>query len=159
MPLFSQSFTMGYLDLSYLKHPALLNCFSLPLAQINPGYPKLNYSPEKHWLTSTRKCSQGTSWQEVPKAEKCIVNVFTVRKAISDWLDLPLVMQKLTSCQYLLILGIKLLLQQFEANLTISNPCYLELILIPLGVRHSGVILYNNLHLKTKKHYMYSISN
>ena len=36
-------------------------------------------------------------------------------------------MQKPTSCWYLLILGIKLLLQKFEANLAISNPCYLEL--------------------------------
>ena len=36
-------------------------------------------------------------------------------------------MQKATSCQYLLILGIKLLLQKYDANLAISNPRYLEL--------------------------------
>ena len=37
LPLFIQSFTMGYLELGYLEHPAISNCFSLPLAQINPG--------------------------------------------------------------------------------------------------------------------------
>ena len=55
--------------------------------------------------------------------------MFTVTKAQSDWLDLPLRMQKATSCQYLLILGVKLLLQKFDANLAISNPRYLELFL------------------------------
>ena len=76
--------------------------------------------------TSVRKCSQGTSWQDVLNAEKCI-DVFMVTKAKSNWLDLLLRMQKATSCRYLLILGIKLLLQKFDANLAISNPRYLEL--------------------------------
>ena len=57
------------------------------------------------------------------------IDVFTVTKAKSDWLDLPLQMQKATSCRYLLILGIKLLPQKFEANLAISNPSYLKLFL------------------------------
>ena len=37
------------------------------------------------------------SWQDVLIAEKCI-DVFTVVKAKSDWLDLPLWMEKATSC-------------------------------------------------------------
>ena len=37
----------------------------------------------------SRKCSQGTSWQNVLKAEKCI-DVLTVTKAKSNWLDLLL---------------------------------------------------------------------
>ena len=41
LPLFFQSFTMGYLELGYLEHPAISNCFSLRLAQINPGYLEL----------------------------------------------------------------------------------------------------------------------
>ena len=82
-----------------------------------PGYLEPYYGPKKDWSTSDRKCSQGTSWQDVLKAEKCI-HVFTVTKAKSDWLDLPLRMQKATSCRYLLILGIKLLLQKFDANLS-----------------------------------------
>ena len=54
----------------------------------------------------------------------------------SDWLDLPLRMQKTTSCRCLLILGIKLLLQKFDANLAaISN--YFS---IPLRVRDSGLL-------------------
>ena len=54
----------------------------------------------------------------------------TVIKVKSDWLDLPLrIVQRATSCRYLLILGIKLLLQKFDANLAISNPRYLELFL------------------------------
>ena len=32
---------MGYLELGYLEHPAILNYFSLPLAQINPNYLEL----------------------------------------------------------------------------------------------------------------------
>ena len=47
-------------------------------------------------------------------------------------------MQKATSCRHLLIFGIKLLLQKFDANLAISN--YFS---IPLRVRDSGVLLYN----------------
>ena len=114
-----------YVVLSYLEHPTISNCFSLPLAQINPGYLELYYIPKKHWSKSVSKCSQGTSWQDVLKAEKCI-DVLTVTKAKLDWLDLPLRMHKATSCRYLLILGIKLLLQKFDANLAISNPRYLE---------------------------------
>ena len=41
-------------------------------------------------------------WQDVLEDEKRI-DVFTVTKAKSDWLDLPLPMQKATSCWYLLI--------------------------------------------------------
>ena len=125
LPLFFQSFTMCYLELGYLEHPAISNCFSLPLVQINPGYLELYYVPKKHWSTSVRKCSQGT-WRDVLKAETHI-DVFLVTKAKSDWLDLLLRMQKVTSCWYLLTFGIKLLLQKFDANLTISNPRYFEL--------------------------------
>ena len=61
LPLFFQSLTMGYLELGYLEHPAISNCFSLPLAQISPSHFKLYYIPKKHWSKSVRKCSQGTS--------------------------------------------------------------------------------------------------
>ena len=54
-----------YVEPAYLEHAAMSNCFSLPLAQINPGYLELYYGPKKHWPTSVRKCSQGTSWQDV----------------------------------------------------------------------------------------------
>ena len=30
-----------YLELGYLEHPAISNCFLLPLARINPGYLEL----------------------------------------------------------------------------------------------------------------------
>ena len=59
--LFFQSFTMGYLKLGYLEHPAILNSFLLPLAEINPCYLELYYILKKHWSKSVRKCSQGTS--------------------------------------------------------------------------------------------------
>ena len=49
LPLFLQSCTMGYLELGHLEHLAILNCFSLPLAQIYPGYLELYYVPKKHW--------------------------------------------------------------------------------------------------------------
>ena len=55
LPLFFQSFTMGYLELGYLENPAISNCFSLPLAQINPGYLELYYIPKKHWSKSVRE--------------------------------------------------------------------------------------------------------
>ena len=116
---------MDYLELGCLEHPTISNCSSISLAQINRGYLELYYIPKKHWSTSVRKCIQGTSWQDVLKGEKRI-DVFTVTKAKSDWLDLPL--QKVTSCRYLLLLGIKLLLQKFDANLAILNPHYLELV-------------------------------
>ena len=38
-------------------------------------------------------------------------------------------MQKPASCWYLLVLGIKLLLQKFDTNLAISKPRYLQLFL------------------------------
>ena len=61
-----------YVELGYLELPAISNCFSLPLAQIDPGYLELYYVPKKHWSTSVRKCSQGISWQDVLKADKCV---------------------------------------------------------------------------------------
>ena len=108
---------------------------------------KLYYVLTKHWLTSVRKCRKGTSWQDVLKAEKCI-DMFTVMEVKSDWLDLPLRMQ-VTSCRYLLILGIKLIVQRFYANLAISN--YFA---IPLRVRDSGVLLYST-WLPKAKHIVY----
>ena len=57
-------------------------------------------------------------------------------------------MQKATSCRYLLILGIKLLLQKFDANLAISNPRYLELFFDT--VRNSGVLLYSESRLESR---------
>ena len=47
-------------------------------------------------------------------------------KAQSDWREMPLRMQKATSCWYLFDFG-QLLLQKCDANLPISNPRYLEL--------------------------------
>ena len=63
-----------------------------------------------------------------------------------DWLDLPLRMQKATSCRYLLILGIKLLLQKFDANLAISNPRYLELFFDTLESSR-GSTVWSKLHM------------
>ena len=37
---------MSYLELGYLEHPAISNCSSLPLAQINLGYLELYYGPK-----------------------------------------------------------------------------------------------------------------
>ena len=78
------------------RTPRYLELFLAPLSSNQPRLSQLYYGPKKHWSTSVRKCSQGTSWQDVLKAEKCI-DVFTVTKAKSDWLDLPLRMQKTTS--------------------------------------------------------------
>ena len=116
---------MGYLELGYLKHPTISNRFSLPLAQTNPGYLELYYIPKKQWSKSVWECSQGTPWQDV-YTESWEMYYWRVH---GNWLDLPLWMQKATSCRYLLILGIKLLLQKFEYKLAISNPRYLELFL------------------------------
>ena len=116
-----------------------------PWLKSTPAISNFGYVPKKHSSTSVRKCSQGTSWQDVLKAEKCI-DVFAVTKAKSDWLDLPLRMQKETSCRHLLIFGIKLLLQKFDVNLAISNPRYLELFLDTLESsrwRGSTVVLPN----------------
>ena len=89
LPLFFQSFTMGYLELGYpLEHPAISNCCSLPLAQINPGYLEFYYIPKKHWSKSVRKYNQGTPWQDVLKAREMYWRVHGNEK--SDWLDLPL---------------------------------------------------------------------
>ena len=51
---------MGYLELGYLEHPAVSNYFSLPLAQINPGYlEKLSQEVQsRHLLT---RCTE--SWE------------------------------------------------------------------------------------------------
>ena len=38
---------MGYLELGYLEHPAISNCFSHALAQINPGYLELYVHSEE----------------------------------------------------------------------------------------------------------------
>ena len=65
-----------YLELGYLEHPAISNCFSLPLAQFNLGYLELYYALKKHWST-------GSTVEDVLKAEKHI-EVFTVTKAKSD---------------------------------------------------------------------------
>ena len=57
-------------------------------------YLVLYYVPKKHWSTLVRKCSQGSSWQYALKSEERI-DVFTVTKAKSDWLDLPVQSNKL----------------------------------------------------------------
>ena len=119
-----------YVKLGYLELPAISNCFSLPFAQIHPGYLEFYYVPKKHWSKSVRKCSKaGHLMTRCTESWELYIDVFTVMKAKSDWLDLPLRIQKATSCRYLLILGIKPLLQKFDANLAISNPRYLELFL------------------------------
>ena len=136
LPLFF--FSVIYCELSRTRLsriPCYLELFLPPLISNQPRYLELYYVPKKHWSTSVRKCSQGTSWQ-VLRVEKCI-DVFLVSKAKSNWLDLLLRMQKATSCRSLLILGIKLLLQKFDANLAITN--YFSM---PLRVRDSGVLLY-----------------
>ena len=72
---FALVFSVIYYELSRTRisrNPAISNCFSLPLAQINPSYLQLYYGPKKHWSTSVRKCSQGTSWQDVLKAENVL---------------------------------------------------------------------------------------
>ena len=135
---FFQSLTMGLLS----RTPCYLELFLTPLSSNHPGYLELYYGLKEHWSTSARKCSQGTSWQDVLKAEKCI-DVFTVTEGKSDWLDLPLWTQKATSCRYLLILGIKLLLQKFDTNLAISNPRYLKLFLENLESSRGSTVFHS----------------
>ena len=36
-----------YVELGYLEHPAISNCISLPLAEINPGYLELYFVPNE----------------------------------------------------------------------------------------------------------------
>ena len=64
LPLFFRSLTMGYLELSYIEHFAISNCFSLPLAQINHGNLELHISPYRWefeiagpYCTSINRCS------------------------------------------------------------------------------------------------------
>ena len=44
-----------------ISNSVISNCFSLSLAQIDPAYLELYYVPKKHWSTSVRKCSEGTT--------------------------------------------------------------------------------------------------
>ena len=90
LPFFFQSFTMGYLKLGYLEHPAISTRFSLSLAQIDPGYRQTLLRSEEILVNIILEVRQSTSWQDVLKADKCI-EVFMVTKAKSNWLDLPLV--------------------------------------------------------------------
>ena len=70
------------------RTPRYLELFLAPLSSKQPHLSRTLIRPEEAPVNiSVRKCSQGTSWQDVLKAEKCI-DVFTV--AQSDWLDLPL---------------------------------------------------------------------
>ena len=130
-----QSFAMSYLELS-LEHSAISNCFSLPLAQINPSYLELDYVPKKHWSTSVGKCSQGTSWQDVLKAEKCI-DMFTLMKAKVRLTGLTAANAG-DKLPLFVVVRVKLLLQKCDANLTILNPHYLELFLDTLESLRCG---------------------
>ena len=48
-PLFFSVIHYGLFRTRYLEHPAISNCFSLPLAQINRGYLELYYVLKKHY--------------------------------------------------------------------------------------------------------------
>ena len=95
-------------------------------ATSNVRYEETLVSQEVQPMHLLTKCTE--SWQMYWRVHG--------KEIKSDWLDLPLRMQKTTSCRCLLILGIKLLLQKFDANLAaISN--YFS---IPLRVRDSGFL-------------------
>ena len=100
------------------------------LAPLSSNQPRLSWTllHSKETLVNSSQKVQSLAPRDKMywKLRKCI-GVFTVKKAKPDWLDFPLRMQKGTSCHYLLISGIKLLLQKFDVNLAISNPRYLEL--------------------------------
>ena len=68
--------------------PCYLELF---LATLSPNQPWLSQTLlqlKKLWSKSVRKCSQGTLWQDVMKAEKCI-DMFTVTNAKSNIWKLP----------------------------------------------------------------------
>ena len=55
---------MGYLEIGYLEHPTISNSFSLPLAQINPGYLEetlVKISQEVQSRHLVTKCTE--SWE------------------------------------------------------------------------------------------------
>ena len=145
---------VGVKELTLQLNPAMSNSVisNTPLSRTVSLSPWLKSTPAiSNFVTFRRNTGQHQSGSAVKappdkmywKAEKCI-DVFLVTKAKSNWLDLLLRMKKATSCRYLLILGIKLLLQKFDANLAISN--YFS---IPLRVRDSEVLLYVRRHLPT----------
>ena len=134
LPLLFHSFTMGYLE-----HLAISNCFSLPLAQINPCYQELYYVPKKVWSKSVRKCRPGISWQDVLKAEK-FIDMFTVTKAKSDWLDLPLNAEG----DKLPVFGDQTIAPEIWPTSLSRTPAISNNFSIPLRVRDSWVLLYND---------------
>ena len=142
LPLFFQSFTMGYFELGYLKQPAISNCFSLPLAHIKPSYLKLCYV-----LKNTGQRRSGSAVKAPPdKMLWKLRNVFMFswwwNQSQTDWTSrYKCIRQQVASI--LLISGIKLLLQIFDAVLAISNPTISNFFSIPLRVRDSGVLLYS----------------
>ena len=119
--------------------PHYLELFLAPLGSNQPRLSRTLLRSKKHWSTLVRKCSQGTSWQDVLKAENRI-DVFTVTKAKSDWLDLLLQKQKATSCWYLLILGSNYYSKNLTPTSLSRTPTISNYFSIPLRVRDSGVL-------------------
>ena len=122
---------MGYLELGYLEHPAISSCFSRPLAQINPGYLQLYYVSNRNTGqhqsgSAVRKCSLDKMYWKLRNVLTCSPQR---KQSQTDW-TYHCECRRIEVAGILLILGIKLLLQKFDANLAISN--YFS---IPLRVR------------------------
>ena len=118
-----------YVELCFLKYPAISKCFSFPLAQINP----VSISNFITFWRNTGQHQSGSAVKVPPhKMYWKLTNVL-----MCSWKQKQSQTDCTCCCEYrrrqaarvLLILGIKLLLQKFDANLAISNPRYLELFL------------------------------
>ena len=119
------------------RTPRYLELFLASLSSNQPRLSRLYYVPKKHWSTSVRKCSQGTSWQDRTESWQMYWCVHGITNAKSDWLDSPLNAEgdKLPVFRDQTIAP-EIWRTSLSRTPAISNNS------IPLRVRDSGVLLY-----------------
>ena len=130
---YSRVYSVIYYELSQTRlnlTPSYLELFLAPLSSNQPRFFKTPGNCLKNLVNIFRKRQKGTSWEVYPlKAEKCVGGI-TERK--SDWLDLPLWIQKVTICPTVCWFSESrhTLLNIWHQPLLILNPhLYLELFL------------------------------
>ena len=143
LPLFDQSFTMGYSNYvswtQLFEHPTISNYFFLSLAQIKPSYHELITVWRSTCQMSVRECIQDTvvSWRDMYSTERweiywCVHST----NAKSDWLDFLLRIQG--KLQYKLVVFITF----WDRIITpeISKPHYLERVFLDAleSLRYQG---------------------
>ena len=84
---------------SVISNSPLLELFLAPLSSNQPRLSRTLVRSEEKFDNISREVQARHLLTRCTEPEKCI-DVFAVTKAKSDWLDLPLRMQKATSCRY-----------------------------------------------------------